>query len=520
MIAKFGKAGLVFLTALSLVLLAGCNDTLRQFITPVPKPTGDPGSLAHAVILSTQPTQGANGSTLHIDVSGDTLAGELATGPNPIFLGKASGRAFVINSNNTITAYTALLPQNGNPTTITLNGSTITPVAGGVGSSGDFYTTNMGSAGISQISSAVNAQLTTIPVGTNPVAIAGNSANSKIYVVNNNKGQPAGSVTVVSVTDNSVVKTIPVGKEPIWAVMSADGVFVFVVNQGDGTVMVIDTTLDIVLPCTATDPACNSTTRAISVGSTANSSPNFAFFDTHLQRLYVTNTGENTVAIIKADGINSGLGIDAQLLKIVKVSGTPISVAALSDGSKAYAALANCPSGTNHTNLVTSPTPSTPPMLPSCTGNLVSVIDAVALQETKTIQVGHGVVSVDTAADASRVYAVGAFDTTTIIDNVHNPNCAPTGPCGVGGHCIVAPCIPGTPLPDRTFATPSVSIIKTAADTVFVPPTDPSVTSFPIPSFFAPQQDPACVPAIDSNFNKNVAMPCPGQTPFMVRVFP
>lgn len=428
MIAKFGKAGQVFLAALSLVLLAGCNDTLRQFITPVPKPTGDPGALAHAVILSTQPTQGANGSTLHIDVSGDTLAGELATGPNPIFLGKASGRAFVINSNNTITAYTALLPQNGNPNTITLNGST--PIAGGVGSSGDFYTANMGSAGISQISSAVNAQLTTIPVGTNPVAIAGNTANSKIYVVNNGSN----NVSVVSTTDNTVVKTILVGSKPIWAVMSADGVFVFVVNQGDGTVMVIDTTLDIVLPCTATDPACNSTTRAISVGSTASSSPNFAFFDTHLQRLYVTNTGENTVGIIKADGINSGLGIDAQLLKIVKVSGTPISVAALSDGSKAYAALGNCPSGTNHTNLV-SPLP-TSGNLASCNGSSVSVIDAVALQERTTIPVGSGAVSLDVAGDASRVFAVAAHAGT-------------------------------------------ISIITTASDTV--------TTTFP-----APQQDPAC----------------------------
>lgn len=404
MIAKFGKAGLVFLTALLLVLLAGCNDTLRQFITPVPKPTGDPATLAHAVVLSTQSAKGANGSTLHIDVSGDTLAGELATGPNPIFLGKASGRVFVINSNNTITSYTALLPTVGNPNTITLSGSTNTPIAGGVGSSGDFYTANMGSAGISQISSAVNAQLTTIPVGTNPVAIAGNSANSKIYVVNNNKGQPAGSVTVVSVTDNSVVKTIPVGKEPIWAVMSADGVFVFVVNQGDGTVMVIDTTLDIVLPCSGGAPTCNA--GAISVGSSPSSSPNFAFFDTHLQRLYVTNTNEKTVAIIKADGINSGLGIDAQLLKIVQVSGTPISVAALADGSKAYAALGNCPSGTNHTNLAAGTTP----MLPSCTGNLVSVIDAVALNERTTIPVGSGAVSLDVAGDASRVFAVAAHD--------------------------------------------------------------------------------------------------------------
>jgi DNA-binding beta-propeller fold protein YncE len=109
-------------------------------------------------------------------------------------------------------------------------------------------------------------------------------------------------------------------------------------------------------------------------------------------------------------------------------------VAALSDGSKAYAALGNCPSGTNHTNLV-APLP-TSGNLASCNGNSVSVIDAVALKERTTIPVGSGAVSLDVAGDASRVFAVAAHDG-------------------------------------------KISIIKTASDTV--------TTTFP-----APQQDPAC----------------------------
>ena len=38
-----------------ILLAAGCNDTLRQFIVPVPPPTGDPGTLAHAITVSTNP---------------------------------------------------------------------------------------------------------------------------------------------------------------------------------------------------------------------------------------------------------------------------------------------------------------------------------------------------------------------------------------------------------------------------------------------------------------------------------
>jgi len=143
-----------------------------------------------------------------------------------------------------------------------------------------------------------------------------------------------------------------------------------------------------------------------------------------------------------------------------------------------------------------------------CAGSQVSVIDLNALLETKTIQVGKGAVSVDVSADSSRAYVVSAFDITTIRDDVHKPNCVDTQ------------CLPGSPLPDRTFLTPSVYIIKTSTDTVFAPPTDPSVVSSPIPSFHVPAQDPNCVPAIDPNFNDDVPMPCIGQRPFMVRVFP
>jgi YVTN family beta-propeller protein len=343
-----------------------------------------------------------------------------------------------------------------------------------------------------------------------------------MYVVN----QVSGDVTVVSTIDNTVVKTIKVGANPIWGVMSADAVNVFVVNQGDGTaanpgsISVIDTTLDAVIPCTP-GPSCDPVTHAISVGNTpATSQPNFAFFDPNRQRLYVGNTGEPSISIIKADGLNLGSSpqVLPQLLANITLSGTPVSVTALADGSKAYAALGNCAAGTNHTNLVLPD--SITGNLAGCTGNKVSVIDSTALREARVITVGAGVVSVDSASDSSRVYAVSSKDVTTIEDNVHNPACAPTGTCGVGGNCIVAPCLPGPIQPSQTFSTPSVSIIRTSTDTIFTPPTDPSVINTPLPSFHVPAQDPKCTPTVDTSFNKTVPLPCVGQTPFVVRMFP
>jgi DNA-binding beta-propeller fold protein YncE len=495
-----------------MVLAVGCNDTLRQFIVPVPGPSGDPGRLAHAIVLSTNPgvlptpTPG-NGSDMHVNVSGDSSVGIVPVGLNPVFLGKTANQVFIINSGNptaqipaTVSIYIALLPTS-NVSTVTLPPTSSDPVAGATSSSGNIYIANRLSNNVDLISGGVLAVTSTIPLppgDTNPVMIAGNAANNKIFVVNQNSG--SGTVTEISTIDNTVIKDIPVGSQPVWAVMSSDGLFVFVVNQGDGTVSVIDTSLDIVLPCVV-GPSCPSG-NAIKVGTTAASSPNFAFYEPTLKRVYVTNTGEQTVTVIKANGID--LGSNPQVLpsKIadIPLSGFPTSITALTDGTKAYAALGNCPAGVNHLSLPTN--------LGSCPGNLVSVIDVVGLRETGTIGVGPGAVSIDASSDASRVYVISANDITTVRDDVHAPNCTDTL------------CLSGPVQPDRTFPTPSISIIKTATNTVLATPVDAGIVNRPLPTFHVPQQDPNCVPTIDPNFNDDVPLPCPLQNPFVVRTFP
>ena len=489
------------------VLAAGCNDILRQFIVPVPSPSGDPGTLAHAITLSTNPVTDASGADMHIDVSGDSSVGIVPLGVNPVFLGKTSNRVFIINKGDppasippTVSSYIALLPTS-TVSTVTLPSTSSAPVAGATSSSGSLYIANSGSNNVDVISGSVLAVTATIPVGTKPVMIAGNGANNKIYVVN----QGSGNVTEISTIDNTVVKNITVGSQPIWAVMSTDGLFVFVVNQGDGTVSVIDTSLDIVLPCTP-GPTCLGG-NAIKVGITTASSPNFAFYDPKLKRVYVTNTGEQTVTVIKANGID--LGSNPQVLpdKIadIPVSSKPTSVTALSDGTRAYAALGNCPAGVNHLTLTD---PASASNASACPGNLVSVIDVVGLRETGTITVGAGAISVDASSDSSPVFVISANDITTVRDDVHAPNCTD----GV--------CQPGAVLPDRTFPTPSISIIRTTTNSVLATPVNAGIVNRPLPTFHVPQQIPGCVPTIDPNFNDDVPLPCALQTPFMVRTFP
>ncbi len=454
--------------AVALLLLAmGCNDTLRQFIVPVPPPTGDPAALSHAITLSTNPQPSADGSDMHIDVSGDTSVGVVPVGVNPVFLGKSSNRIFAINSGDpnpvppqpvippTVSLYIALLPQTAAVTTVTLPAlpdpnAAINPVAGGTSSTGNIYIANKGDGtathpgNVSVISGNVLAVTATIPLpagDAGPVSIAGNAANNQIFVVN----QASGTVTQISTIDNTVVSpSITVGSNPVWGVMSTDGLFVFVVNQGSGTVSVIDTSLRTVI-------------ATIPVGATTSPQPNFAFYEPTLKRLYVSNTGEGTITVIKADSISStNLPVK---LKDVVVTGKPTSVTALSNGTKAYAALGNCPAGVNHLNIISQ--------LGSCTGNLVSVIDSVSLNEIRTIPVGTGPVSIDASSDSSKVFAVNGHDSVTDSSGTHSAG--------------------------------TISDIRTSTDTE-------------VARKLAPQQDPNC--------KVSSTVFCATQTPFMVRTFP
>jgi len=464
--------------AILAVLVTGCNDTLRQFITPVPAPGGDPGALSHAIVLSTNPatptaSNPALGSDLHIDVSGDSVAGVVPVGPLPVFLGKTTNKVFVLNGDNTVTSYIALLPQTAPISTVTLPAGTVAE-GGGFSSSGNFYVVNSGTVtggqatnNVGVISSSVSAITTTMPVGTNPVAVAGNNANNKIYVLN----QGSNNVTVVSTIDNFVIGNIQVGTSPVWGVMAPDGVHVFIVNQGSNDVSVIDTFLDQVI-------------ATIPVGT----SPDYAVFEPTNQRLYVSNTGSPSISVIKANGIDLANGILPTKIADIPIPAPADSVAALADGSRVYAAMGGCPAGTNHTRIIAD--------IPNCNGNHVAVIDTQALAFKKVLTVGPGAVSVDAANNSSRVYVISANDITTIAPNPPDPN-----------------------QPPRTFVTPSISIINTASDSVLRQAVDPSIISL-VPTFHAPQQDPACVPAVDPTFNKTVPLPCPEQVPFVVRIVP
>jgi len=171
-----------------------------------------------------------------------------------------------------------------------------------------------------------------LPAGSRPVALAETPNALNLYVVN----QGNGTVADLSPIDLSTLATIPVGNTPVWAVVRVDGQRVYVLTQGDGKLVPIDT---------ATNTVLQSDTN-LSVGAGAN----FILYDRFLNRLYVTSPSSSTVYVFSATGGTlAGKANDTpKLLTAISLTAganppcpngcSPVSVAALPDGSRFYVA--------------------------------------------------------------------------------------------------------------------------------------------------------------------------------------
>lgn len=167
-----------------------------------------------------------------------------------------------------------------------------------------------------------------------PVAMVETSDALNLYVVNEGNN----TVMDLSPTDMSTIATIPVGNTPILAAVRPDNQRVYVLAQGSGTLIPIDVASNTILP--------SQTNLNVGVGA------NYLLYDPSLNRLYVTNPSTGNVFVYSATG-----GVDpttgnandtpSLLTTIALGAGTnppclggcsPVSVAALADGSRFYVA--------------------------------------------------------------------------------------------------------------------------------------------------------------------------------------
>ena len=175
--------------------------------------------------------------------------------------------------------------------------------------------------------------------------------------------------------------------------------YVFVVNQGNGST---PGALDIIY----------TGTNAIGGSVPLGLSPTFGYLDTHLNRLYVTNTGSNTVSVFDVSNVTLGVNPAIPTLGTVNVGSGPVSVTALPNGLSVYVA--------------------------NSVSNDVSVVNSNNLSVVATIPVGQTPVFIASEPTSTKVYTANSGSgTISIIQTSNNavsitmpapqqdPNCNP-----------------------------------------------------------------------------------------------
>jgi YVTN family beta-propeller protein len=368
-----------------MVICTGCGQTYRPVATPVQLNSPNPNFAHLALVISGNGSNNPGASTA-IDVSGDTAVSQSSVGLMPVHAAIVlnGSRAYVANSlDDTVSLFS---PSSPTPvTTISLPaGSTPSFVA--TTETGTVYVANSGSntvSAISTTSNVVEAPLSGIPVGVNPVALAETPNQQKLYAANRGIGGGGGSVTSINPVDRSVNPPIANATwvSPVSVAARSDSNRVYVLDQGSGMVSAIDTSSDTV-----------KNTLSVGVGAS------FMLYDPTRNRLYVANPANNTVTYLDVSS-------DALSAVVIHVA-NPISVAALPDGSRAYISTASVFTSGGTTFVTSSVT-----VINAADGSVRTTIPV-----TTTAQVcasNPSELSIVNAADSSRVY-VGNCDAENV----------------------------------------------------------------------------------------------------------
>jgi DNA-binding beta-propeller fold protein YncE len=402
------KIGLLAFATSLWVLHLGCGNQYRPVANPIISPGGQPQTAHYAWVVNFNPN--GPGSTTEIDVSGDTnlAVNSMGVGSISEAFPPSSLALFVANrDNDTVSEYLPTLA--GAITTISLlSGSR--PVTVLSAKALNMFVLNSGpnsacpnGGSVSTIPTLTLSVSSTTCVGPSPTTMAQSSVNSYIYVLNGD-----GSVSVID-NNGAVAGTITPqnGQTPVYVVASNDGNYIFAIAQGGagnpGSLEII--------PVSAMPP---SVAASVPLGV----QPTFAVSDPSLNRLYVANTGSNTVSVFDESNVNPSGSTPIPLLATVPVGTSPIGVTALQNGSLFYTA------NTGSTD--------------------VTVVSANSFSVLTTVPLPSGANPVFIASDptASRVYVAdqGTSETTIIrtVDNTLVQNiAAPTQVSGCTSSCAL-----------------------------------------------------------------------------------
>ena len=383
------KLGILLSTLSLLALQLGCGDQYRPVANPIVGQGGQPQFTHFAFVVNSNPI--GNSSTMRIDVSGDTNLETQAVGAG------ASGESFLANTAGALLTANSLADSVSIFNTVQINGQVTTinvpigsrPIKVTTARAGVAYSLNNqpnancpSTGSISVIDTTALAAISTVCVGVNPVAFAQLPNGTNLYVANRDDN----TVSVYDPSLGGIATTITqgmgLGQHPVYITPSSDSTFVFVVNAGDGNG---PGTLNIITSSN------NQVVASLSLGVL----PSFSYLDTHLNRLYVVNTGSNSVTVFDVANLNLANNPPLPTLGTSNVGSAPVGVTALQDGTRFYVA--------------------------NSESNDVSVVSATSFLVLKTIPVGQKPVWIAADPGSTKVYSANHDSgTISIIQTVND----------------------------------------------------------------------------------------------------
>ena len=388
----------------SIFFWSGCGDTFRPVVIPNPPTPPDPSN-AHTAFAITSNGDFNPGALMLIDVSGDTTSGIGNAGRGPSHVTLVPPGATRIMVANTLEDSVSSISSSGlqSPATISLPPGSA-PVFVHTTQSGVVYVANSGPTpssplqppSVAVINATSNMVTNIIPLTlSNPVSLAETPDGRKLYVAS--QSTPGGVTSINTVDRTTIVIPDPSGiiNAPISVVARSDSARVYVLNQANGNLAVIDSapdaTLDTLVPGTA-----------VSVGAGAD----FMLYDSHLNRLYLTNAALGMLAIV-----NVAQDPPSVLATLSLPAGpTPScpqgcsSVAALPNGTGAYVTTLQF-GGSTVTPVITVFNP--------LNNGIVHTISLPAVAVSSNCASARYRISSAAAADSSRVY-IGNCDAGNI----------------------------------------------------------------------------------------------------------
>ena len=405
------RNGKIAALLLSFLICVGCGDVYRPTIIPNPVPIPPPSNFHTAFVVNQNGTI-YPGTSVQVDVSGDSEAGIAKVAMNPVHATVLGASLWVANNgSDSVSVFAEAQGTSGSIGSSTdinlIKGSSPVFVASTdtstmyVANSGQLKDQNTGTPyyavdailNATAPSTAVIAEIR-LPGAITPWALTETPDKKKLYVVN----KDSNNVTVVNTVDKTINTTLSAGASPRWAVARSDSTRVYVLAN-DGTLTTIDTT-----------QAVDQVVSSIPVGA----GPDSFYYDSRLNRLYIPNPTNSTVSIYDVTADPPSLIATINLTQPPASGGNPpcpatgcfpLSVAPLPDGSRAYVASFYI----DNTSADCIQTPCVQPQLTAINTLNNQVMAVISIPEASVSSVGNCAalrfrISAAASADSTRVY--------------------------------------------------------------------------------------------------------------------